>query len=214
MSKLESHARIFSMSELLNFDLIGIIQTFGYIGLFIIIFSESGLFFGFFLPGDSLLFTAGLLAASGFLNIYLLIPLLLFAAIVGDNVGYWFGKTIGPKIFNKEHSFFFNKRHIGRAKDFYEKYGSRAVILARFVPIVRTFTPILAGVGEMRYPLFVRYNIIGGMLWAAGVTLLGYLLGNTIPNIDQYLPLIVLGIIFISFLPIILEIIKTRKLVD
>lgn len=199
------------MSDFLHIDLIALIKAFGYLGLFAIVFAESGLFFGFFLPGDSLLFTAGLLASQGFLNPWLLSAIISTGAILGDSVGYWFGAKVGPKIFTRENSFFFNKRHIERTHLFYLKYGSRAVVLARFVPIVRTFTPILAGVGSMPYGTFLRYNIIGGILWGTGLTLLGYFLGTVIPGIDKYILPIVIGIIVISFLPVALELIKSRQ---
>ena len=175
------------MTNLLHFDPVALIQAFGYLGIFAIIFAESGLFFGFFLPGDSLLFAAGLLASQGVLHIAFLIPIVIVAAILGDNVGYWFGARVGPKIFIRDNSFFFNKKHLERTRNFYIKYGSRAVVIARFVPIVRTFTPILAGVGQMRYQEFLRYNIIGGVLWGAGVPLVGYSLGRVIPNLEHYL---------------------------
>lgn len=198
------------MSDFLHFDIPALVQTAGYVGLFAIVFAESGLFFGFFFPGDSLLFTAGLLASQGLLNIYVLVGLMTLGAVLGDSVGYWFGKKVGPKIFTREDSFFFNKRHIERTRAFYAKYGPKAVVLARFVPVVRTFTPILAGVGTMPYGLFLRYNIIGGVLWGAGVTLLGYFLGSAIPSAEKYLLPIILGIIAISFVPIIREVILAR----
>ena len=197
--------------DVLHFDLVAVIKAFGYLGLFAIVFAESGLFFGFFLPGDSLLFTAGLLASQGFLDPWLLAVIISAGAILGDSVGYWFGAKVGPKIFTRENSFFFNKRHVERTHLFYLKYGPRAVVLARFVPVVRTFTPILAGVGSMPYGIFLRYNIIGGILWGTGLTLLGYFLGTAIPGIDKYLLPIVLGIIVISFLPIASELIKDRQ---
>lgn len=200
-----------TMPDLLHFDIPALVQTAGYIGLFAIVFAESGLFFGFFFPGDSLLFTAGLLASQGLLNIWALVVLMTVAAILGDSVGYWFGKKVGPKIFTREDSFFFNKRHITRTQHFYAKYGPKAVVLARFVPVVRTFTPILAGVGTMPYGLFLRYNIIGGVLWGTGVTLLGYFLGAAVPGVDQYLLPIILAIIIISFLPVFREILRARK---
>ena len=199
------------MPDFLHFDIPALVQTAGYIGLFAIVFAESGLFFGFFVPGDSLLFTAGLLASQGLLNIWLLASLMTLGAILGDSVGYWFGKKVGPKIFTREDSFFFNKRHIKRTEAFYAKYGPKAVVLARFVPVVRTFTPILAGVGMMPYGLFLRYNIIGGVLWGTGVTLLGYFLGSAIPSAEQYLLPIILGIIAVSFIPIIREVIHARN---
>ena len=198
------------MIDLFHIDLIGLIKTFGYLGIFTIVFAESGLFFGFFFPGDSLLFTAGLIASQGFLNIWILIPLIILGAILGDNVGYWFGAKVGPKIFTREDSFFFHKRHVERTHNFYLKYGAKAVVLARFIPIVRTFTPILAGVGTMPYGTFLKFNIIGGVLWGAGVTLLSYFLGAVIPGIDRYLLPIVIGIIVASFLPIAFEFFKGR----
>ena len=187
------------------------ITTFGYIGLCAIVFAESGLFFGFFFPGDSLLFSAGLIASQGFFDIRVLATLIVVSAIAGDSVGYWFGAKVGPKIFTKEDSFFFNKRHIERTRLFYLKYGPRAVVLARFIPVVRTFTPILAGVGNMPYLLFLRYNIVGGVAWGAGLTLLGYFLGSAIPGIEEYIVPIALGIIVVSFLPIALEFYRARK---
>jgi membrane-associated protein len=198
------------MTELLHFDIIALIHAVGYLGIFGIVFAESGLFFGFFFPGDSLLFSAGLLASQGIINIWALVILVSIGAILGDSVGYWFGAKVGPKIFTREDSFFFHKRHIERTRQFYLKYGSRAIVLARFVPIVRTFTPILAGVGSMPYKIFLRYNIIGGIGWGASVTLLGYFLGATVPSIKRYLLLIVFGIIAISFLPLVIEILKNR----
>ena len=189
----------------------GLIKTFGYLGIFTIVFAESGLFFGFFFPGDSLLFTAGLIASQGFLNIWILVPLIILGAILGDNVGYWFGAKVGPKIFTREDSFFFHKRHVERTHNFYLKYGAKAIVLARFIPIVRTFTPILAGVGTMPYGTFLKFNIVGGVLWGAGVTLLSYFLGAVIPGIDRYLLPIIIGIIVVSLIPIIVELIKNKQ---
>jgi len=189
------------MEFILNIDLPILIQTIGYLGIFLIIFAESGLFFGFFLPGDSLLFTAGLLASQGYFNIIILVLLTTFGAIGGDQIGYLFGTKIGPKIFTRDDSFFFKKRYIADAENFYKKHGKKAIVLARFIPVVRTFIPILAGVGKMHYQTFVSYNIIGGLIWATGITLLGYFLGENIPNIDKYLLPIILLIIFTSILP-------------
>lgn len=193
------------LESLLHLNLSQLIQTAGYIGLFAIVFAESGLFFGFFLPGDSLLFTAGLLASSGYFNIYVLCFLLAVAAVLGDNVGYWFGKTVGPRIFTREDSLFFRKTHVLRAKEFYEKYGPKALVIGRFIPIVRTFIPIVAGVGGMHYPTFMRYNLIGGLLWAVGVTVLGYSVGTRIPHAEEYLTYIIIGIIVLSLVPIAVE---------
>jgi membrane-associated protein len=199
------------LTSLVHFDLKTLIITIGYVGLLAIVFAESGLFFGFFLPGDSLLFTAGLLASQGTFHIGVLLTLIPIAAILGDNVGYWFGAKVGHAWFTRDDSLFFKKKHVARTHAFYEKYGSRALILGRFVPIVRTFVPILAGVGEMDYAHFLRYNIIGGVVWGVGVTSAGYFLGASIPNIDHYLLPITLGIIVLSFLPIVIEVYRERK---
>ncbi len=189
------------MNSIFNLDLPILIKTIGYLGIFFFIFAESGLFFGFFLPGDSLLFTAGLLASQGYFSIPILVLLAVLGAIFGDQIGYLFGKEVGPKIFNRNDSFYFKKKHVLDAENFYQKYGKKTIILARFVPIVRTFVPILAGVGKMHYKTFVAYNIIGGTIWGMGITLLGYFLGQKIPNIDTYLLPIILLIIIVSILP-------------
>ena len=188
--------------------LTSLILSFGYVGLFALVFAESGLFFGFFLPGDSVLFSAGLLAAHGTFDIWILVPLICAGAILGDSVGYWFGAKVGPSLFTREDSFLFKKRYVHETHAFYQKYGAQAVILARFIPAVRTFAPILAGVGRMRYTTFLRYNIVGGLLWGAGVTLLGYFLGNTVPHIDEYLYPIIGGIVVVSALPVIIPLIR------
>lgn len=188
-----------------------LIQTLGLFGVFAIVFAESGLFFGFFLPGDSLLFTAGLLASQDFFHISWLVFGCVAFAILGDNVGYVFGKRVGEKIFTREDSFFFHKKHVSRAQDFYEKHGKKAIMLARFVPVVRTFAPILAGVGKMHYRTFFIYNVIGGIVWGAGLPLLGFLLGNTVPDIDRYIWPIIILIIFISVLPIISSYFRAKK---
>lgn len=182
--------------EFFNFNLISFVQTAGYAGIFFIIFTESGLL-GFFFPGDSLLFAAGFLASQGIFNIVLLVVLELLGAILGVHVGYLLGARMGPKIFNREDSFFFHKDHIERAHIFYERYGGKAIILARFFPIVRTFAPVIAGVGKMQYGKFIFYNIIGAFLWVFSLTFLGYYLGNVIPDIDRYiLPIIGIIILF------------------
>lgn len=188
-----------------------IVETLGLIGTTAIIFAESGLFFGFFLPGDSLLFTAGLLASQGFLSLPLLLVFCFFAAVLGDTVGYWFGARIGPKIFRKENSFFWNKKHIDRSKAFFDRYGKKAIILARFMPIIRTFTPILAGVGSMEYKRFLSYNALGGALWVGGLTMLGYFFGSLIPHPDRYLLPIIIIIVLTSFLPPVVEILKAKR---
>lgn len=187
-----------------------IIKVGGYSAITGIVFAESGLLVGFFLPGDSLLFTAGFFASQGYLHIGVLITLCFTAAVAGDTVGYEFGKKIGPKLFTREDSFFFNKKHIERARVFYELHGGRAVTLARFIPVVRTFAPIVAGVGNMKYRSFLFYNVIGACAWAIGLPLLGYGAGSLIPNVDKYLLPIVLGIVVVSFIPPIVHIIKER----
>jgi membrane-associated protein len=183
----------------------------GYIAIFLIVFAESGLFFGFFLPGDSLLLVAGVAAAAGQLDIRILIPLIFIAAIAGDQVGYWMGNTYGRKLFDRGNSSLFKKEYITRSEAFFAKYGQKTIILARFVPIVRTFTPILAGVGNMPYPVFLIYNVIGAILWGVGVTLAGYGLANTIPNLDQYLHLIIGVIILLSVVPVVLHFVREQK---
>ncbi|MEX0946613.1 MAG: DedA family protein [Acidimicrobiia bacterium] len=188
-----------------------LIVTFGTIGLFAIVFAESGLFFGFFLPGDSLLFTAGLFASQGTLSLPVILVGCFVAAVAGDQVGYLFGKRVGPALFRRPDSRFFRQEYVERAQRFFEKYGAKTIVLARFVPIVRTFAPILAGVGKMPYRTFVSFNVIGGLLWAVGVTLLGYALGEMIPDIDRYLLPIIALIILISFIPIGVEWLKTRR---
>lgn len=198
------------MEYLFGIDLITLVKTAGYVGMFFIIFAESGLLFGFFLPGDSLLFTAGFLASQGFLHIIPLVLLTFTAAVLGDNVGYAFGKKVGPSIFNKEDSLFFHKDHLGNAKRYYETYGGKTIILARFMPVVRTFAPIIAGVGSMRYRDFFFYNLVGGLMWGLGMPLLGYFLGSTIPNVDRYLVPLVLFIIVASMLPPIVHVLKEK----
>ncbi|MES2014497.1 MAG: DedA family protein [Patescibacteria group bacterium] len=194
------------------FDLTHLIEAFGYLGIAVAVFAESGLFFGFFLPGDSLLFTAGFLASQGFLNIFFLIALTIGAAIIGDSVGYWFGKKIGPFIFSRPDSFWFSHKRVDDTNTFFTKHGAKSLILARFIPAVRTFTPILAGVAGMHYKNFLRYNIVGGILWGALLPLGGYFLGRVIPNPDHYIIPIVLSIIVISLLPLAYELLRNRKI--
>ncbi|MHB1162981.1 MAG: DedA family protein [Minisyncoccota bacterium] len=200
------------MNFLPHFDLLALIKTASYLGIFAIVFAESGLFFGFFLPGDSLLFTAGLLASQGFLNIALVLLVTAIAAISGDSVGYAFGYRVGPRIFTKEDSLFFHKKYVKKAETFFEKYGGKTLILARFMPGVRTFVPIMAGVGNMRYKTFLTYNIIGGVLWTLVVTLLGYFLGKVIPNVDHYLLPIIGLIVILSILPSVISILRARAI--
>lgn len=186
---------------LFHINIVNLIKTGGYLGLLFITFAESGLFFGFFLPGDSLLFTAGFLASQGFLSIWILVPLLIIAAISGDSVGFWTGKKFGTWLLRQKDSFFFQKHHLLIAQQFYEKHGGKTLILARFMPAVRTFAPIVAGIANMHYPTFLTYNVVGGALWAAGMLLLGYFLGALIPNVDHYLLPIVGVIIILSIAP-------------
>ena len=188
-----------------------LIETFGTLGVFAIVFAESGLLVGFFLPGDSLLFTAGLLASRGFSNIAVLMVGCSVAAILGDQVGYVIGRRAGPALFRRPDSRFFHKKNVERARAYFEEHGSKTIILARFVPVVRTFAPVVAGVGEMEYRRFVTFNVIGGLLWGAGVTLAGYLLGSSIHDIDKWLLPIILGIAAVSFLPVALEVWRARK---
>ncbi|MBP9669737.1 MAG: VTT domain-containing protein [Candidatus Pacebacteria bacterium] len=186
-------------------DLPTLIESAGYVGLAAIVFAESGLFFGFFLPGDSLLFTAGFIASQGLFNIWILVPLLTICAILGDAVGYWSGKTAGPYIFTRPDSFLFSHRRVEQARAFFERKGAMAIILARFIPAVRTFTPIVAGAAHMPYSTFTKYNVVGALLWATGVTLAGYFLGSLIPDVEKYLLPIVGAIILASLLPMVWE---------
>jgi membrane-associated protein len=192
-------------------DLVSLIEAAGYIGLFAIIFAESGLFFGFFLPGDSLLFTAGFLASQGFMNIYLLVPLLFIAAILGVNVGYSFGYRIGPAFFEKENSFFKKKDYFAKTHKYFQKYGGKTIVVARFIPVVRTFAPIVAGMAKMNYRDFMFYNVIGAFLWSVVLTVLGYILGDTVPNIDQYIVPIAITIVAVSIIPGVWQLVKSLR---
>jgi membrane-associated protein len=195
-------------------DLIELIKTIGLLGVVAIVFAESGLLIGFFLPGDSLLFTAGFLASQGFLNFPLLLILSFIAAVVGDSVGYTFGKRVGRKLFQKEDSLFFHKKYLEQAEAFYEKHGGKTIVIARFMPIVRTFAPIVAGMGAMNYSRFIIYNLIGGALWAIGVTTGGYILGNSIPaeDIDKYLLPILAAIIILSVAPSVIHVLRDAEM--
>lgn len=192
-----------------------IITTLGYAGVFLAVFAESGLFIGFFLPGDSMLFSAGLLAATRphDFNIWILTIGCFIAAIAGDTVGYWFGRRVGQKLFNKEDSIFFHKKNLHKAQSFYEEHGKKTIILARFIPVVRTFAPIVAGIGEMHYRTFLVFNIIGAAIWAIGVTVAGYHLGKIIPEdqVDKYLLPIVLVIIIVSVAPAAWHVFKKKE---
>ncbi len=193
------------------FDLVALIKAVGYLGIFGIIFAESGLLIGVFLPGDSLLFTAGFLASQGYLNILVLISISFIGAVTGDGVGYWLGRKFGPKVFTRKDSIFFSQDHVERAHIFYKKYGGRAIIFARFIPVGRTLAPIIAGVGGMHYPTFLFYNVIGGAFWAVGLPLVGFYLGSVIPNVDRYMIPIVAGIVVASVLPGIIHFLKNGE---
>jgi membrane-associated protein len=177
----------------------------GYVVLVAVVFTETGLLVGFFLPGDSLLITAGLVAAAGGLDIWLLNGLLVVAAIVGDSVGYAIGYRTGPRIFRKEESRWFARKHLLRTREFYERHGGKTIVLARFIPIIRTFAPVVAGVGQMEYRRFLFYNVFGGIGWVIGLTWAGYLLGQTIPNIDRHIHAVVAVVIVLSVVPIGVE---------
>lgn len=194
-------------------DLEGLVKWAGYIGLTLIIFAETGLLVGFFLPGDSLLVTAGLLAANPDfgLNVWLLGCILSVAAIVGDTVGYAVGKATGPRIFTREDSLLFNKKHLLRAQAFYEKHGGQTIIIARFMPIVRTFAPVVAGVGRMNYRSFLMFNVVGGLLWIWSMLLTGWVLARTVPGVAKHVEKIILLVVFLSILPGIIAWLKERK---
>ena len=197
------------MSTLL--DAKDLIATFGTIGLIAVIFAESGLLIGFFLPGDSLLFTAGLLASQGKLNLAVIIVGCCAAAVAGDQVGYQFGNRVGPALFRRQDSRFFKQEYVERAQAYFDRYGARTIILARFVPIVRTFAPIVAGIGTMKWRTFAQYNVIGGVGWAAGVILAGNILGKTVPSIDKYLLPAIVVIVALSLIPVGLEFMRARR---
>src|SRR3989344_5512896 len=194
-------------------DPIAIIKTGSYLGIALIVFAESGLLVGIFFPGDSLLFAAGLLSAAGFLALEPLMLIVVIAAIVGDSAGYWFGAKVGPNLFNRPDSRFFKQEYLQRTELFYAKYGGRAIILARFVPIVRTLAPILAGMGSMTYKRFLSYNVIGGLFWGVGMISLGYFLGSVIPDSERYILPLSLVIIVISFLPILTSVLRGKRAV-
>jgi membrane-associated protein len=185
------------------YDVEGLIRAGGMLALIVIVFAETGLLIGFFLPGDSLLVTAGVFAAGGLLDIRVLLASLTIAAIAG--------KTTGPRIFNREDSLLFKRDHLLRAQAFYEKHGGKTIILARFMPIIRTFAPVVAGVGAMNYGRFVSYNVAGGFLWVWGMSLLGYGLGNSIPDIDKHIHKIIVVVVFLSILPGIIEYWRHRR---
>ncbi|MEU4090905.1 VTT domain-containing protein [Streptomyces sp. NPDC026673] len=189
-----------------------LISSAGLIGLLAIVFAESGLLIGFFLPGDSLLFTGGLLVAGGKLDwpIWSVCLLVWIAAVAGDQVGYLFGRKVGPSLFRRPDSKLFKQENVEKAHEFFERHGAKSIVLARFVPIVRTFTPVIAGVSRMNYRVFVTYNIIGGLLWGVGVTLLGYWLGQ-IAFVHEHIELILIAIVLLSVVPIAIEFLRARS---
>lgn len=184
----------------------------GHLAIWTIVFAESGLFFGFFLPGDSLLLTAGILASQSLLSIQLLVVGAFICAVLGDNVGYVTGHKFGRRLFRKEDSWLFHKKHLLTAQKFYDKHGKKTIVLARFMPIVRTFAPIVAGIGAMHYRTFIAYNLIGGFAWTFGITLLGYFLGKSIPDVDKYLLPIIGVIVVVSLAPSIWHLYQESKL--
>ncbi|MCC6629261.1 MAG: VTT domain-containing protein [Chloroflexi bacterium] len=185
----------------MHFDLAEIIRAVGYVGLWLIVFAETGLLVGFFLPGDSLLFTAGFLASQGFFNIFILVLVFVSAAIIGDSVGYAIGNRYGRRLFDREDSRYFKRKYLVATEAFYEKHGGKTLILARFVPIIRTFAPTVAGVAGMPYSRFLTYNVVGGVLWGLGVPVAGFWLGSVIPDVDKYLLPIIAVIIIVSLIP-------------
>jgi len=192
-------------------DLKTILPAIGYLGIFAVVFAESGLLIGFFLPGDSLLFTAGFLASQGIFDIRILALLCFIAAVAGDSAGYEIGHKFGRKLFQKKDSLFFHKENLAKAEHFYEKHGKKTIILARFIPIIRTFAPIVAGIGNMKYSTFISYNVFGGFFWAVGVSFAGYFLGSVIPGVDRYLLPIIVLIVGVSVAPGFYHVLKDKK---
>jgi membrane-associated protein len=216
------HANLLSVVLAVGPDPQKLVQSIGLIGLFLVIFAESGILIGFFLPGDSLLFaaglvTAGLTTADGTVwtladgNIAVVAIGCALAAIIGDQVGYAFGNKVGPSLFKRPESKLFKPAYVDKAEAFFEKHGSKSIVLARFVPIVRTFAPIVAGVSKMHYRTFVKFNIIGGIVWGAGLTLLGYWLGNSFPWIGKNIEYAIVLIVVISLAPVAIEFIRHRR---
>jgi membrane-associated protein len=192
-------------------DIRGLIQWGGMFLVCGIVFVETGLFVGFFLPGDSLLVTAGIFAAAGHLDLGLLLSLVSLCAIAGDQLGYWIGRQAGQALYKRQDSFLFKKHHLERAQEFYERYGAKTVVLARFVPIIRTFASPVAGAARMRYRRFLSYDIFGGFLWVCGMVLLGYFLGASIPNIDKHIHIVIAVVVFVSLIPAVVEAMRQRS---
>ena len=192
-------------------DLPALIKWAGYFGLTAIVFAETGLLVGFFLPGDSLLVTAGLLSAKGLFNVYLLGLLVNVAAAAGNSVGYLIGRHTGPRIFTRDDSLLFNKKHVFRAQEFYAKHGRKAIVLAQFMPIIRTFSPVVAGVGRMPYRQFLVISVLGTVFWVWSMLFIGYFLGTYIPGLDKHIEILVLVVVFISILPGIISWYRERR---
>jgi membrane-associated protein len=212
-----------SITELLKYlnpkvlidTLLALLGNYVYLGLIFVIFAETGLAVGFFLPGDSLLVVCGLFAAAGKLNLWVMLVTLFVAAVVGDAVGYYSGKKVGQAIFNKPKSRFFNPKHLRKAHEFYEKHGGKTIIIARFVPIVRTFAPIVAGAADMRYRDFVFFNVLGGFLWVTSMLFAGYFLGGVVESafgikLEDHIDKVVIVVVFLSIVPIIIEFLKAK----
>ncbi len=193
------------------YDVEGLIRWGGTFLVCFIVFIETGFFVGFFLPGDSLLVTAGVFAGAGHLPIGTLLTLVTLCAITGDQLGYWIGRSAGNALYRREDSFFFRRSHLRRAHDFYEKYGGKTVILARFVPIIRTFCPPVAGAAQMSYTRYLSYDIFGGVFWVGSMILGGYLLGRSVPNINQRIHWVILVVVFLSILPAIIGALRARR---
>jgi membrane-associated protein len=198
-----------------------ILGTVAYAVIFGIIFAESGLLIGFFFPGDSLLFAAGFLSSAKipessqtYLNIWILIAIVFIGAVTGDSVGFTFGFRVGRKLFQRENSRFFNKENLIKAQNFYERHGTKTIVIARFIPVIRTFAPIVAGIGKMNYRTFIIFNVAGGALWSAAIPLAGYYLGKIIPGIDKYLLPIIIVIVIVSAIPVMRNFLKSRKKKD
>ena len=194
-------------------DVQGLIQWGGTVGITAIIFAETGLLFGFFLPGDSLLVSAGLLVATSRLDIdvYLLGLILTVASIAGNSVGYYIGKATGPRLFTREDSLLFNKKHLVRAHEFYQRHGGKTIVIARFMPIVRTFVPVVAGMAQMEYRRYTMYNVLGGFLWIWAMLFIGYFLGRYIPGVDRHIELVIVIVIFLSLLPGLVGWLRARR---
>ena len=193
-------------------DLPALVQWAGYVGLFAIIFTETGLFFGFFLPGDSLLVTAGLLISQGLpLDLVTMGGLLTAAAILGDNTNYWVGRLSGPRIFSKEDSLLFKRKHLLRAAEFYAHHGAKTVVLALFMPIIRTFAPLVAGAAGMKYRTFLTFSVLGGVAWIWSMLLIGYFLGSRFPGVSQHIELVIIGVVLLSILPGIVSWLRARR---